>query len=615
MKNSLLNRLNLAVSAATFFAVQTVGAQLFEGFDVITTLPGSGWVQDNNSSPVGSTNWFQGNPAAFVSFSGSTDSYIGANFNNCGGTGTISNWLITPNFTIKNGDTVRFYTRTTVPGVPEYPDRLQVRMSTAGASSNCGTLPSDVGDFTTLLLDINPTLTTGVYPQSWTQFQIIVTGLAAPTSGRFAFRYFVTGGGPTGTNADYIGIDNFNYIPYVCPVITVTPASLINGTAGVAYGSSLSNTGTLGATVYAVTAGSLPPGMSLSTGGTFVGAPTATGTFTFTVTVTDASGCTGSTVYSLTIDCPTGVASLAPFPDLCDYDVPYVLTEGSPSGGTYSGTGVTGSSFDPSAGTSLITYSFTDVYGCLQSTASTITVNAAPIVSQTPLADVCEGIAAFTLTGGSPAGGAYSGTGVSAGAFDPTTAGTFTITYTYTDATTGCFAAASEDILVNPEPVVTLASFSDVCEDIPAFALTGGSPVGGTYSGTGVTAGNFDPSTLGTFTITYDYTDGNGCSGQATADIDVITCLGLSESDGLANFSCFPSPTNGLVTVQFELSKNADIVLNVFGIDGKVVMTKSISASSGKFSESLDLSSLSAGTYVVEVETEQGSARQKVVKE
>src|SRR2546428_3306592 len=51
-----------------------------------------------------------------------------------------------------------FYTRTV--DMPSFPDRLQVRMSTNGASSNVGTTATDVGDFTTLLLDINPTYTT-----------------------------------------------------------------------------------------------------------------------------------------------------------------------------------------------------------------------------------------------------------------------------------------------------------------------------------------------------------------------------------------------------------------------------------------------------------------------
>src|SRR5690606_12133753 len=129
--------------------------------------------------------------------------------------------------------------------------------------------------------------------------------------------------------------DNFVYTPYVCPALSVTPGSLPNGTAGVAYTQSLGQTGALGTPSYAVTAGALPPGVTLGTGGSFSGSPTATGTYNFTVTVTDQSGCTGSTAYTLTINCPTSGATLAAFPSLCDGDAPIVLTQGSPSGGTY----------------------------------------------------------------------------------------------------------------------------------------------------------------------------------------------------------------------------------------------------------------------------------------
>ena len=86
-------------------------------------------------------------------------------------------------------------------------------MSTNGASSNLGVTANDVGDFTTLLLDINPTLTTTGYPSTWTQFSATVTGLGGPTTGRFAFRYFTPNGGPSGANSDYIGIDTVNIVP------------------------------------------------------------------------------------------------------------------------------------------------------------------------------------------------------------------------------------------------------------------------------------------------------------------------------------------------------------------------------------------------------------------
>src|SRR5688572_21578936 len=159
------------VAICLFAFTNTSKAQILysQGFDVVVPLP-AGWASQNLSSPVGSTGWFQGNSGVFPSQNGAPTSYIAANFNNGGGLATISNWLFHPVVTFKNGDILTFYTRTV--GAPAFPDRLQVRLSTNGASVNVGASATSVGDFTNLLLDINPTYTTSGYPTAWTQFTV-----------------------------------------------------------------------------------------------------------------------------------------------------------------------------------------------------------------------------------------------------------------------------------------------------------------------------------------------------------------------------------------------------------------------------------------------------------
>ena len=74
--------------------------------------------------------------------------------------------------------------------------------------------------------------------------------------------------------------------------------------------------------------------------------------------------------------------------------------------------------------------------------------------------------------------------------------GTFTVVVKNAN---GCSSAASAAtvVTVNPLPTVTLSSFTAVCSTDAAFALSGGSPAGGTYSGTGVSGGQFNPVTAG----------------------------------------------------------------------------------------------------------------------
>ena len=202
--SKLMNRIFLAAAVAV--ASTSAFAQLSEGFDDITLLVPGGWNMQNLSVPVGSTGWFQGNPTVFSSQAGLPEAYIGANYNNTGSVepGVISNWLLTPEITLQDGSMWSFWSRTV--DAPAFADRLHLKMSTNGGSTN-------VADFTTILVTINPNLTTQGYPNVWTQYSGIISGVGGPTQGRLAFHYDVPNAGFSGANSDYIGIDTFDYNP------------------------------------------------------------------------------------------------------------------------------------------------------------------------------------------------------------------------------------------------------------------------------------------------------------------------------------------------------------------------------------------------------------------
>jgi hypothetical protein len=211
----------ISIVALTMLALfcglfSTAHGQFSEGFDVVTdltppTLTGdvtaSGMFGKLQSDPIGSTGIFQGNDTVFPAQSGPSTSYAGMNFNNTSGS-DIATWLMTPELTIQDGDTWSFWTRTATGNT--FPDRADFRLSTAGASTDTGTSPTDVGDFTDVLVEINPTLMVGGYPDDWMQFTGTISGVGS-TSGRLAFRYNVTDAGPTGNNSNYIGLDTFEY--------------------------------------------------------------------------------------------------------------------------------------------------------------------------------------------------------------------------------------------------------------------------------------------------------------------------------------------------------------------------------------------------------------------
>ena len=257
----------------------TFSQAINEGFSNVAGLAAAGWNQQNLSTPIGvSPNWVQGDPVnmPFSANSLPANSYIAVNYNSVAGAATISNWLISPMLNLSNGDVITFYTRGTG---SIYADNLQVRLSTNGSSTNVGASNISVGDFSNLLLEINPTLTAALYPAIWTQYTITISGLAAPTTGRIAFRYYVPNGGPTGLNSDLIGIDDFVYTPV--PSCNLTTTASANNAMGGAPNGSINLT---------VNGGTAPYSFMWNNGQTTQNA-TMLPPGCYTVAVVDATGC------------------------------------------------------------------------------------------------------------------------------------------------------------------------------------------------------------------------------------------------------------------------------------------------------------------------------------
>ncbi len=109
--------------------------------------------------------------------------------------------------------------------------------------------------------------------------------------------------------------------------------------------------------------------------------PTATNTYT--VIGTDVNGCENTDQISVVVNNLPTVTYVESNTTLCLGETGVILTSGSPSGGTYSGPGVVGNTFDSNIsglGTHQITYSFTDGNGCTNTAISSI------------LVEVCSGI-------------------------------------------------------------------------------------------------------------------------------------------------------------------------------------------------------------------------------
>lgn len=188
--------------------------------------------------------------------------------------------------------------------------------------------------------------------------------------------------------------------------------------------------------------------------------------------------------------------------------------------------------------------------GCTASDTVTITVNSAPAATFTGLAGpYCENDNNDVILQGSPSGGVFS-SNATGGIFNPASAGagTYSITYTYTDVNTTCVGRDTQTVTVNATPQPTIAGLpAQICiQDAPvALTLT---PTGGSLTGPGAVGSTFDPSQTagGNITIQYEYTDSAGCSGSTTASVDVID-LAVTAS-GIGGSYCTDDNTDYTLT-------------------------------------------------------------------
>ncbi len=205
-----------------------------EEFDTIANSFAKGWAAINNSRPIGLSTWNQASvegldakgkafipsyPFAAQSAVYSGKDFIMINQNAVDLQGTISAWLMSPPTKMKNGDVIEFYTRTVPTNFngagTDVAERLQVRLAPNKNSVEAGNTAVSVGDYTSLLLDINPNYDingANAFPRDWRKYTITIAGLP-PTiqERRFAFRYFVEDGGSDGSRSFCVGIDNVTF--------------------------------------------------------------------------------------------------------------------------------------------------------------------------------------------------------------------------------------------------------------------------------------------------------------------------------------------------------------------------------------------------------------------
>lgn len=211
--------------------------------------------------------------------------------------------------------------------------------------------------------------------------------------------------------------------------------------------------------------------------------------------------------------------------------------------------------------------------------------------------------------------------GATANNYTATQGGAYTLKV---DSSSCSVTSTPLSVIVNQPPSVSITPFSGTINIKTNSLALSGTPTGGTFTGQGVAGNNFYPSTagLGTKTIGYSYTDGNGCSNstsRSTIIYDTVTCYvsitdtliinvlftGIAPPSNLSSMKIYPNPAKDHIYID-----NGNIT-KMIGYQVKVTTSTGQQVFLGTITQQqfyIDLSSWSGkGLYFVQILNAQGN--------
>lgn len=339
---------------------------------------------------------------------------------------------------------------------------------------------------------------------------------------------------------------------------------------------------------------------------------TATGLTAGTYTCTVTNNCSSSTTVTVNITEPAILSSNASAPSiLCNGGTTAVSVNATGGTAPYSGTGT----FTVNAGN--YTYVITDINGCVDTASINITeptVLAASIAGAVNPSgcNAADGSIDLAVSGGTPGYNFMWSNSATTEDVSALIAGVYSVVIT--DAN-GCTNTASATLNDPPLPSVGLnLNIDTACSSSTLLiALSGGTPAGGSFSGPGVSGGNFNPSAagLGTHTITYSYTDSLGCSNVATDIVFVDVCSGIDSRNNVDDYQIAPNPNNGVFVIQSAtIDPNTNVTIT--DVTGRLVLRLNNAFGNANRIE-IDLTEYGDGVYFVTIQNESGAQVSRIV--
>jgi len=85
--------------------------------------------------------------------------------------------------------------------------------------------------------------------------------------------------------------------------------------------------------------------------------------------------------------------------------------------------------------------------------------------------------------------------------------------------------------------------------------------------------------------------------------------VGVDENNAASGFNIYPNPANDNINLSIYEGIHNDVLLNIFNVTGELVKTLKLNQSQQK----INISELHNGIYFVEIKSEQGTRKQKLI--
>ena len=376
---------------------------------------------------------------------------------------------------------------------------------------------------------------------------------------------------------DLSGYGAYSGVTLTTTTLGITTSSpLPSGSAGAAYSQTLAASGGIPPYTWAISSGTLPPGLALSSAGAITGTPTTAGTYSFTVRVTDSAPATITKTFSLTVVASLAITTSSPLPSGytgAAYSQTLAASGGTPpytwaisSGTLPAGLALSSTGAITGTPTGAGTYSFTVSVTDSASTTATKTFNLTVvallmITTSSPLPSGSTGTAysqTLAASGGTPpytwaissgalpAGLALSSAGAITGT--PTGAGTYSFTVRVTDSASRV-ATQTFSLTISPPPL-TITTSSPLVSGFTngtysqtltasggvspyTWTITSGTlPPGLALSSAGAITGT--PTTAGTYSFTVRVADSASTTATQTFGLTVVAAATLTRAGALS---------------------------------------------------------------------------------